>query len=156
VSRPTLLLAKLVPYYVVSLLQMAILFGIGVAAFGMEVRGSPVALVVLTMAVSFCAVALGLFIASFGGSQKQVGSVGSITLLVMGLVGGAMVPRLIMPAGVKAIGLATPHAWALDGYYQVLMRDGAGLGDISRSVIVVLAFGVGFAAVGAWRFEFER
>ncbi len=156
VSRPTLLLAKLVPFYVVSLLQMAILFGIGVAAFGMEVRGSPVALVVLTMAVSFCAVSLGLFIASFGGSQKQVGSIGSITLLVMGLVGGAMVPRLIMPAGVKAIGLATPHAWALDGYYQVLMRDGAGLADISRSVIMVLVFGVGFAAVGAWRFEFER
>jgi len=156
VSRPMLLLAKLVPFYVVSLIQMAILFGIGALAFGMEVRGSPLALAAMTMAVSFCAVALGLFIASFGGSQKQVGSVGSISLLVMGLVGGAMVPRLIMPEGLQAIGLATPHAWALEGYYQVLMREGTGIFGIDQAIVMVLAFGIGFAAIGAWRFKFER
>ncbi len=156
VSRPMLLLAKLVPFFVVSLIQMAILFGIGALAFGMEVRGSPLALAAMTAAVSFCAVSLGLFIASFGGSQKQVGSVGSISLLVMGLVGGAMVPRLIMPDTIQAIGLATPHAWALEGYYAALMREGTGPAEIALPIAMVLLFGAGFAALGAWRFRFEH
>jgi ABC-type multidrug transport system permease subunit len=156
VSRATLLLAKLVPYYIISLLQMTILFGVGALAFGMEVRGSPLALAALTAAVSFSAVSLGLLIASFGGSQKQVGSVGSISVLVMGLVGGAMVPRLIMPATLQHIGLATPHAWALDGFYAVLMRDGTGITDIGRPIAMVVGFGVLFAGIGIWRFDFER
>jgi ABC-2 type transport system permease protein len=156
VSRATLLLAKLVPFFIISLLQMAILFGVGIGAFGMEVRGSPVALVAMTAAVSFAAVSLGLLIASFGGSQKQVGSIGSITLMILGLLGGAMVPRLIMPPSIQAIGLATPHAWALEGYYAVLMRDGTGIGDVARPLAVVIGFGVLFAAVGARRFRFEN
>jgi len=156
VPRPVLLLAKLVPYYVVGLIQMAVLFGVGAGAFGMRVGGSPVALVLLTMAVVFCAVSLGLLIASFGGTQKQVGSVGSITVLVLGLLGGAMVPRIMMPPSIQHLGLATPHAWALDGYYDLLMREGTGLADVARSILAVCGFGVVFAAIGAWRFKFEK
>jgi len=156
VRRPLVLVAKLVPYYLVGLAQMAFLFGLGVVAFGMEVGGSPLALAVLTGAVVFAAVSLGLFIASFGGTERQVGAIGSVCLLVMGLLGGCMVPRAIMPASMQKFGLFTPHAWALDGYYDVLVRAGTGLTDIALPVAAVAAFGLAFALVGALRFDFER
>lgn len=150
-----MLLAKLVPYYLVGLVQMAFLFGLGHLVFGIQVAGSLLALVVLTLAVVFAAVALGLFIASFGGSQKQVGSVGSIALLVMGLLGGAMIPRISMPQTMQAVGLGTPHAWALDGDYDSLMREGAGFPDVAVQILAVLGFALLFAAIGAMRFRFE-
>jgi len=156
VHRPTLLVAKLVPYFLVGLVQMGFLLGVGALAFGMQVAGSVVALCVLTVAVVFCATGLGLFIASFGGTEKQVGSVGSIIILVMGLLGGAMVPRMVMPESMQQIGLAVPHGWALEGYYDVLIREGTTLGDIGVPILAVFGFGVVFTVVGALKFKFER
>lgn len=156
ISRSLVLLAKLVPFAIIGLIQFAFLFGIGAGVFGMKVSGSVLALCVLTVAVVCCATALGLFIASFGGSEKQVGGVGSIVILVMGLLGGAMVPRPIMPETMQQIGLLVPHAWALDGYYAVLIRSGVGLADIWREIVAVSGFAVVFAGIGALRFKFER
>ena len=156
VRRPLLLVAKLVPYYLVGLAQMAFLFGLGVVAFGMAVGGSALALGILTAAVVFAAVSLGLFIASFGGTERQVGAIGSVCLLVMGLLGGCMVPRALMPAGMQKVGLFTPHAWALDGYYDLLVRAGTGVADVALPIAAVTGFGVLFAMAGSLRFDFER
>lgn len=156
ISRPLVLMAKLVPFVIIGLIQFGFLFGIGAAVFGMKVSGSVLALCLLTVVVVCCATALGLFIASFGGSEKQVGGIGSIVILVMGLLGGAMVPRPIMPETMQQIGLLVPHAWALDGYYAVLIRSGVGLADIWREIAAVAGFAVLFTGIGALRFRFER
>ena len=43
-------------------------------------------------------------------------------------------PRAVMPPLLRAIGLAVPHSWALDGYTTLLVRDGAGLAEaVGRS-----------------------
>ena len=156
VRRSTVLLAKLVPYYLVGLAQMTFLFATGALVFGMRVAGSVVGLAVLTAAVVFAAVALGLVVASFSGTERQVGAIGSVCLLVMGLLGGGMVPRPFMPDTMKQIGMFTPHGWALDGYYDLLIRDGTGVLDVAPQIAVVLGFGVLFAIFGAARFRFER
>ena len=156
VPRATVLLAKLVPYGLVGLAQFAFLFGLGAGVFGMRVGGSLLALVVLTVAVVTCAVALGLAIAALGGSEKRMGSVGSVSLLIMGLLGGAMVPHAIMPPLLKTVGLAVPHGWALDGYFTLLVRDGASLADVLPQIGAILGFAAVFAAFGVWRFRFER
>ena len=156
VPRWKALLATLVPYYVVGLTQQAFLFGIGATAFGMQVAGSVAALVVLTMMVTLCAVCLGFLFAALGGSEKQLGGVGSVVLLVMGLLGGCMFPRLAMPPFMKTLGLGVPHGWALDGYYAVLVRQGTSIADIAPSLVALGGFAVAFAAAGLALFRFER
>lgn len=156
VHRSRVLLAKLIPYYLVGLVQMAFLFGTGVLAFRMRVGGSVTGLVLVTMASVYCAVALGLLIASFGGTAKRVGGIGSLVVLLMALVGGCMVPRLLMPDSIKMLGLLVPHGWALDAYYDLLIRDGTTLGDVLRPLLALAGFGTAFATVGALRFKFER
>jgi ABC-2 type transport system permease protein len=156
VPRWKALLSTLVPYYLVGVLQLVFLFGIGVFAFGMQIAGSPVALVVLSLALVLCAVALGLLMAAIARTEKQLGGVGSVLLLVMGMLGGCMFPRLIMPPFMKQLGLAVPHGWALDGYYDVLVREGTTLGSVAPSVLVLLAFATGFAGFGLALFRFER
>lgn len=156
VSRATALLATLVPYFIVGVCQLAFLFGIGILAFGMEVAGSPLALIALCLSLVFCSVCLGLLFASLGGSEKQLGGVGSVVLLVMGLLGGCMFPRIAMPPFMRTLGLGVPHGWALDGFYDVLVRQGTTIGDIAPSILALLAFGAGFALLGVSLFEFER
>lgn len=156
VPRWQALLATLVPYVLIGGLQLAFLFGLGATLFGMEVRGSLVALVVLSLSVVICAVCLGLLFASFGGTERQLGAMGSVTLLVMGLLGGCMMPRLAMPHAMQQIGLAVPHAWALDGYHAVLVNPATTLADVVPAIAVLFAFAAGFAAVGLAMFRFER
>ena len=155
VSRRRALLAALVPYYLVGVAQLAFLFGTGALVFGMEIGGSLVALIALSLALVYCAVSLGLLFASIGGSERQLGGIGSVVLLVMGILGGCMVPRMIMPSVMQSIGLAVPHGWALDGYYEILVRQGAGLAQVAPSIAALVGFGSVFAAIGAARFKFE-
>lgn len=156
VRRPAILLAKLFPFYLIGVIQMAFLFAVAVIAFGMRVGGSPIALVCLTAVVELAAVSLGLLIASFSGTERQVGAIGSVCLLVMGLLGGGMVPRPLMPHTMQAVGLFTPHAWALEGYYDLLLREGTTLADVLPEILALGGFAVGFALIGSLRFRFER
>lgn len=156
VSRATALVAKLVPFVVIGCVQLGFLFGIGVVAFGMKVAGSVPALCLLSLAVVMCSTALGLAMAALGGTEKQLGGVGSVMLLVMGLLGGCMLPRLVMPPFMQSLGLAVPHSWALDGYYTLLVRHGTGLHDVAPQIGALLAFTSLFALFGIWRFRFEN
>lgn len=156
VRRSTALLATLVPYFLVGCCQLAFLFAVGVVAFGMQIAGSVVALIALSLCVAFCAVSLGLLFASVATTEKQLGGIGSVVLLVMGMLGGCMVPRLVMPAFMKTLGLGVPHGWALDGYYAVLVREGTGLAEVAPSIGALLIFGTVFAVLGIALFKFER
>ncbi len=156
VGRATILLAKLVPYVLIGLLQFGFLFGLGVVAFGMEIGGSPLALAVLSLAVVLCATSLGLVIAAIGGSERGMGAIGSVALLIMGMLGGCMVPRVVMPELMRTLGLSVPHAWALDGYFELIVRQGAGLADILPQLGALAGFAALFATVGVALFRFER
>jgi len=156
VPRYKALLATLVPYYLVGVVQLAFLFGIGILAFGMKVAGSPVALVVLSLALVACAVSLGLLFAAIARSEKALGGVGSVVLLVMGMLGGCMFPRLVMPPFMKTLGLGVPHGWALDGYYAILVREGTTLADVAPSIAALCGFAIVFAGLGVALFRFER
>ena len=156
VPRWRALIGKLVPYYLISVLQLGFLFGIGIGVFGMTVAGSAAALVAVSLAVSLCAVSFGLLVASFGGTEKQIGSIVPVALLVMGLVGGCMFPRILMPAAMQRIGHAVPHSWALDAYTDLLVRTGTGFGEVALPIAAITAFAVAFAGFGLWRFRFER
>ena len=155
VPRWKALVGTLVPYFVIGLVQMAFLFGLGVLVFGMQVAGSVAGLVALCVAVVVCAVCLGLAFASVGGTEKQIGSTAPVVLLVMGLLGGCMFPRIAMPPFMKSLGLVVPHSWALDGFYDVLVRQGTSLADLAPSIGALLGFGLLFAVLGLARFRFE-
>jgi ABC-2 type transport system permease protein len=155
VPRWKALFGKLVPYFLIGCIQMALLFGLGATVFGMKVAGSVAALVAISLAVVLCASALGMLVAAFGWTEKQIGSIVPVILLVMGLLGGCMFPRLFMPPFMKHLGLAVPHGWALDGYYDVLIRQGTSLVDIAPQIGALLAFASAFAVLGVWRFRFE-
>ena len=72
----------------------------------------------------------------------------------MSSLGGCFVPRFVMPATLKAIGLITPHAWALDAYQDLIVR-GYGVAEVLPKVCVLAGFALVFFALGVWRFRFE-
>ncbi len=152
-SKTALLIGKLLPYYVVNLIQIGLMFGVGVVLFGMKPGYLP-ALILISMALAAAANGLGLLVAALGKTEAQVNSLSVLLAVMLAAVGGMMVPAFIMPGFMKTLSLFTPHAWALAGYHDVIIR-GLGLREVLPETGVLLGFAALFFAGALWRFRFD-
>lgn len=153
VGRASILAGKLLPYYIINILQVAAMFTIARLLFGME-WGDPLGLLAVTLAVAAAATSLGVLVAALGKSPTQIEGVATVGVLVLAMLGGCMVPTFIMPDFMQTLSKISPHAWAMAGYQDVLVR-GYGLGGVWPEVRVLLGFAVLFFALGVWRFRFD-
>ncbi len=152
-SKTALLIGKLLPYYLVNLAQIGLMFGIGVVIFGIHFGNIP-ALVTVSLALAAAANGLGLMVASLAKTEAQVNGLSVLLAITLAALGGMMVPTFIMPGFLKALSLFTPHAWALSGYQDVIIR-GLGMKDILSETFVLLGFASLFFGIALWRFRFD-
>jgi ABC-2 type transport system permease protein len=151
--KPILLAGKILPYYLVNLIQIALMFGVAHLLFGMAF-GDPVALVTISMALAAAATGLGIMIAALGKTDTQVGGLTSLLTLTMSALGGCLMPTYIMPDFLQTLSRFMPHAWAMQGFQDVLVR-GYGLAGILPEAGILLGFAAVFFLIGVWRFRFD-
>ena len=63
-------------------------------------------------------------------------------------------PTYVMPGFLQALSRFIPHAWAMQGFQDVLVR-GYGLAGILPEAGVLLGFAAAFFLIGVWRFRFD-
>jgi ABC-2 type transport system permease protein len=153
-KQPVMLAGKLLPYYLINLLQIAIMFGVARVLFGMGLGPTPWGLAVVSLAAAATAIGLVVLVAALVRTEAQAGGLTVVILLTLSALGGCFVPRFVMPGWMQTVGVITPHAWALDAYQDLLVR-GYGLGEVLPKVGVLLGFAACFFGVGVWRFRFE-
>jgi ABC-2 type transport system permease protein len=155
-----MLLGKLIPNFVIVLLQVVVLFAagmlllplMGLPALGL---GSDVpALVLLVLAIALCCTTLGILIAAIARTEAQIGGVSALVLWVLAFLGGCFIPLFLVNESLATLGQVTPHYGAVTGFYDLLTR-GQGLTSILDSIAVLLGFSAVFFLLGAWRFEWE-
>lgn len=159
-SRAALLLGKLTPFLIVNLVQIVLMFAVGVfimplvGAPKLELGKHPEALILISLATSLAATGLGLLIAALARTAEQIGGLGSLLVVTMAALGGVMVPRFVMPKFMQTVGLISPHAWALTAYQDVLVR-GYDVTRILPEVAALIGFAVVFFGVALWRFKWD-
>ena len=152
-SKTALLIGKLLPYYLVNLIQIGLMFCIGVVVFGMKLGHLP-ALVMVSLALAAAANGLGLLVAALGKTEAQVNGFSVLLAITLSALGGMMVPTFIMPGLMKSLSLFTPHAWALAGYHDIIVR-GLSVKQILPEMGVLLGFASFFFIIALWRFRFD-
>ncbi len=155
--RWTIIAGKMLAYGLLACLQVVILFTVGYVIFDIKLGQSPTALVTITIAVAFVAVALGMMVAALAKSSKQADNLGMILAFVLAGIGGAFPtwPPMFRAEGFMSIlSKFTPHAHALEGYYSV-MAENASFVQILPQIGFLLAMGVVFTLIAVWRFRFE-
>jgi ABC-2 type transport system permease protein len=153
-SKTALLIGKLLPYYLVNLVQIALMFSIGVVVFGIKLGNFP-ALMIISFALAAAANGLGLLVAALGKTEAQVNGLSVLLAITLSALGGMMVPTFIMPDLMKTLSLFTPHAWALAGYHDILIR-GLSTKDVLTEIAVLLGFASFFFIIALFRFRFDR
>ncbi|MEW6567817.1 MAG: ABC-2 transporter permease [Chloroflexota bacterium] len=153
-SRAVMLAGKLVPYYIINLVQLVIMLGASSLLFRMHLGHSLAGLVAVSLAAAATATGLGVLVSAVARTEAQVGGLTVLLLLTLSALGGCFVPRFIMPEWLQTTGLVTPHAWALDAYQDLLVR-GYGLREVLPKVGALAVFAGAFFGIGVWRFRFE-
>lgn len=122
--------AKLAPYFIVNILQFIIMLFIGsvllplTGSKGLSLDVNLVALLLISMCVSICALGLASLIASIARTVEQATAASGTANILFAALGGIMIPVFIMPQGMQTLSQLSPMAWALDGFLEVLIRAG--------------------------------
>ncbi|MDR2688381.1 MAG: ABC transporter permease [Azoarcus sp.] len=157
VSFALILAGKFLPFVLVNQAQAVLMVAIGrwlVPLCGGEALVLPgnaaalIALWLMSCAVSIAAVAWALLVASLARSNEQAIVIGGVSNILMGALGGVMVPRFVMPAAMQPWTRLSPMDWALDGFHQIMLRHG-GIGDVLFQGAALLCFALAAIAVAA-------
>jgi ABC-type transport system involved in cytochrome c biogenesis permease component len=149
ITRAEMLLGKLIPCLLLSMAQGAFLLSAGYFVFGMKWGPEPGWLLAVVACTSFAAMGLAMLIAGLSKTETQVAVYGTLLVLVLGAVSGSLMPRDLMPEAMRRYSYATPHAWALDAYAQLLVNPAPELAIVQQACLALLGFGAGFLTL-AW------
>ncbi|MGA9595850.1 MAG: ABC transporter permease [Acidimicrobiia bacterium] len=153
VSTPTsigqILLGETGGRFAIAMIQgLFIMIGAAVA-FNVH-WGNLLAAGVLLVMIALVGAGGGMLMGSVFDNDQQAGSVGVFAGLGLAALGGCMVPLEIFPDTMVKIAHLTPHAWALDGFTE-LIRQGGNLGSVVPQIGALIAFAAVLLALGTWR-----
>jgi ABC-2 type transport system permease protein len=68
-------------------------------------------------------------------------------------ISGCFMPRAWLPQPMQQVSLATPHAWALIAYDQLLNARHPDLFRVFRCCIALICISGGYLTLGWWSFQ---
>lgn len=136
-------------YLCIGLLESLLIVGVGAAVFGVG-WGDPVAAAALVLVWALVGTGAGLLAGSLFRTPEQAGAIGPAVGIALGMLGGAMWPLEIVTPLMQRLGHLTPHAWAVDGWIEVLSRGG-GITDIAAPLTVLAGFAVALLTLASIR-----
>ena len=90
-----------------------------------------------------------LRITAIGTCMAHAAFAGALAGMLLGALGGAMVPGELFEEPISTISQLTPHYWAIDAFRQLVFFDAA-LTDIVRQLIVLLVYALVLVGIGTW------
>jgi linearmycin/streptolysin S transport system permease protein len=154
-TRGSIIGGKMLAYVIVVFLQVIVLFGVGYALFKMPLGESPLALLLLTLALALASSSLGMLLGTLCRSSKQADRLGMVLGFVLMTLGGTVGFPLFRAEGFMGIlSRLTPNAWGIEGYMG-LVADNWTLAQTAPNILALLGFAVVFFALAVWRFKFD-
>ena len=138
------LLSKQITYLIVTLLQAALIFAIGIWLFpslGLPQLNLPsdlLGLFVVSFITGWCAVSFAICVGVFAQTQEQANGIGAVSVVLMAAIGGLLVPSFAMPESFQPVIRMSPLHWCLQAYYGLFLEGGK-LKDIILNILSLLS-----------------
>ena len=139
ITRAQFIIAKLLPFWVLALLDLGIGLTVGYLVFDMPVRGSLLLLFGSAALYLVVALAIGLWISTLVDTQQQAMFVTFFILMIYLLMSGLLTPVDSMPRWVQVAAELNPVRHFVTISRAILMK-GAGVADIARELLILSAF----------------
>lgn len=127
VSLFAMTLSKSIPYFFINQVQVWIMIAVGIFIVplfdtpALEINGSVFAVLEVAVGLSLSAIGVSTLIAVSANSSEQATTIGGISNILLGAIGGVMVPKFIMPESMQNLAELSPMSWGLDGFLDIFL-----------------------------------
>jgi ABC-2 type transport system permease protein len=115
-------LGKIVPYFAVAAVDLAVVLGVGIAIFGVPFRGSPAVFALGALLFLFVTLGIGVLISTVSQNQGQAIQLAVMTMLPQVLLSGLIFPLSSIVAGVRWISYLLPLTYFNEISRGVMLR----------------------------------
>lgn len=150
VSSPTSV-GRLISGYVagqfgITFFQGVYIMVLSLAIFGVDWR-NPGGSLLLLVTLSLAGAGAGMLLGSFRLAEPAIIGIGVTSGLVLGALGGAMVPLEVLPDTIRTVARFTPQGWAMLGFRD--LQWGGSIVDILDNLAVLVAMGAALATAAS-------
>ncbi len=149
---------KAVPFFVINQIQMVSVLAVSVHILPLlggdrlDLGHAPFALALMGACASLAAIGFGLAVAMYARTTEQAAGFSSAMVMIMGALGGILVPKAVMPPLMQDLANLSPLSWGLDGFLDVFVRGG-GIADVLPEALGLLAFSAFCHGIGILRYQ---
>ncbi|MBX5450333.1 ABC transporter permease [Thermogemmatispora sp.] len=153
VRRYALLGGKLLTQFLVTLLQLLILFALGNFIFKLHV-GNWLGVIILLVVSSFAMTGFGILLVSLVRTRRQLSPILTIITLTTSAIGGAWWPLWLEPQWLQIVAHVGIVAWAIEAL-NGLMISGRTLAEVLPNIIALIIYGILCFIIGLVLFRFQ-
>ena len=146
-SNSVLYLGKIITYLVICLLQFYTILIIAKVVFPymslpeLNLSIAKIALMsVLTLTAGLVAIGMGILLGIVSKTQEQSAPFGATFVVILAAVGGVWIPVFAMSPTMQIASKTSPMNWALNGYYDIMLRNGSLIDIIPEMILLTLFF----------------
>jgi ABC-type multidrug transport system permease subunit len=145
-------LGKVVPYFLVAAIDLAIVLAVGIAIFGVPFRGNPGTFVLGALLFLFVTLGFGVLISSVSQNSGQAIQLAMMTLLPQILLSGLIFPLASIAVGVRWISYLLPLTYFNEITRGVMLRAEP-IGPLWPSFVFLSLLGVVVVTGATLRFR---
>ncbi len=152
--KPALvILSKVIPYFIVSLINIATILLLSVFILGMPIQGSIFLLIAVTILYIFCALSLGLLISTITNSQLAAMLISLLGLMLpVVMLSGYAFPVANMPLVLQVLSNIVPAKWYIIMVKSVMIK-GIGIAGIWKESLIISGMTLFFLLISIKRFK---
>jgi len=148
-----ILAGKATACFVATVGMMITLLVIAAVVFNVRTHSMPLlAAAVISVALGF--VGIMMLLSVLGRTEQSAAGIGWAVLLIMAMIGGGMVPRILMPSWMKTLSHISPVKWGIHAMEGALWRDFSPA-EMLVPCAVLIGVGVVCFAIGVRAFRWS-
>ncbi len=147
-----LVVAKVLPYILVSFFIIIEVLGVGVLLFGVPINGSIGLLLGLSSLFLVTALGIGIFISSVAKTQLEAFLMTFATIMPTIFLSGFYFPIEAMPGWLQAISYIVPARYGLVIIRSIILK-GVGVEILREQIMAILIFGAIVVTMASARFK---
>ncbi len=148
-SSGTIVVGEALGRFGVAMVQGLFIMLGSLLIFGVD-WGQPLGAAALLVAFALVGAGAGMLMGSVLRTEQQSIGLGIFVVLGAAALGGCMVPLEFFTPTMQTVAHITPHAWAIDGYAELVRRDGT-LVDVLPYLAILLAYAAVLFGLAATR-----
>lgn len=152
--RPrTVILGKLVPYFMLSCIILALMLAISYTALGLPFSGVVINVILISLIYIVMSLSIGLLVSTLVSTEVAALIVSAIVFMIPVLMlSGMIFPIDNMPEVLQWVSCAVPARWYVAAMRKIMIQD-LPLAAVAREVIILVAMTLFFLTLAVRKFK---